>query len=299
MIICALDMSMSIYNYRGRRKESFFVWRCSDRDATGASKIIALTLLLAGSSFVLLSPTPMTITTAFAQEEGTNNTTTGGATTTMTNDTATATTTSTPSSGLELSAQPIWDETVRTTSITPINETHSMATFEGNGTMTVPDTGETINMTNNGTAIGSLVPQANNTVISYGRENVFSVDDGDTSAITFFEIVQYDPTTFEGNGVVIAVFDNNATGSLASFNGMLVVGTHEEDPTTQTVTIRLWEWKAGIPIPSITTAMDPSPASPLNTATDAINSNRIEATEGEQVQEQQTTPSIASTPLLE
>ena len=58
------------------------------------------------------------------------------------------------------------------------------------------------------------------------------MDDGDTSAITFFEIVQYDPTTFGGNGLVIAVFDNNATGSLAPFNGMLVEGTHEEDPTT-------------------------------------------------------------------
>ena len=154
-------------------------------------------------------------------------------------------------------------------------------------------------MTNNCTAIGSLVPQANNTLVSYGRENIFSVDDGDTSAITFFEIVQYDPTTFEGNGLVIAVFDNNATGSLAPFNGMLVEGTHEEDPTTQTVTIRLWEWKAGIPIPPVTTAMDQSPASPLNTATDAVDSNRIEATEGEQGQEQQTTPSIAPTPLLE
>jgi hypothetical protein len=154
-------------------------------------------------------------------------------------------TTTTPSLGLEFSAQPIWDETVRTTAIIPINQTHSMATFEGNGTMRVPDTGEIINMTNNGTAFGSLVPQANNTVISYGRENVFSVDDGDTSAITFFEIIQYDPTTFQGKGIVGAVFDNNATGSLAPFNSMMVIGTHEESPATQEVIIRLWEWESG------------------------------------------------------
>ncbi len=158
-------------------------------------------------------------------------------------------TTSLPS-GLEFSAQPVWDETVRTTSIIPINETHSMAIFEGNGTMTVPDTGETINMTNNGTAIGSLVPQANNTVISYGRENVFSVDDGDTSAITFFEIVQYDPMTFQGRGLATAVFDNNATGSLAPFNGMMVVGTHFEDPNVRAATIKLWEWQSAIPLPT-------------------------------------------------
>lgn len=67
-----------------------------------------------------------------------------------------------------------------------------------------------------------------------------------TPAITFFEIVQYNPITFEGKGLVIAVFHRNATGSLAPFNGMLVVGTHEEDPNTQTVTIRLWEWQGGI-----------------------------------------------------
>jgi len=207
-------------------------------------------------------------------------TTSNNTTTTTTTDTmATKPSSSLPSSGLELSAKPVWDERVWTTSITPINQTHNMVAFEGNGTMTAPDTGETVNMTNNGTAIGSLVPQANNTVISYGRENVFSVDDGDTSAITFFEIVQYDPVTFQGRGLATAVFDNNATGSLAPFNGMLVVGTHEEDPTTQTVTIRLWEWRSGVPIPPVTTDMGESPTSPtMNTTTatttiDSMNAN--------------------------
>ncbi len=189
-------------------------------------------------------------------------------------------TTTTPSLGLEFSAQPIWDETVRTTAIIPINQTHSMATFEGNGTMTVPDTGETINMTNNGTAIGSLVPQANNTVISYGRENVCSVDDGDTSAITFFEIIQYDPTTFQGKGIVGAVFDNNATGSLAPFNGMMVVGTHEESPATQEVIIRLWEWESGIPLPTGTTATTTMEVPPqMNTTNTMTTTNTTTAGE--------------------
>jgi hypothetical protein len=216
-----------------------------------------------------------------------------------TTTTTTATTTTTPSSsGLELSPQPIWDEQAITTGVAQINETHSIVTFIGNGTMTVSDTGETVNMTNNGTAFISPVPGYTGTVSAYGREQVFS-EDGDTSAITFYEIVRYDPNTFEGSGLVIAVFDNNATGSLAPFNGMIVVGTHEEDPNIQAATIRLWEWESGIPIPSISTAMDQSPVSPLNTATDAIDSNRTEATEGEQGQEQQTTPIIAPTPLLE
>jgi hypothetical protein len=189
-------------------------------------------------------------------------------------------TTTTPSLGLEFSAQPIWDETVRTTAIIPINQTHSMATFEGNGTMRVPDTGEIINMTNNGTAFGSIVPQANNTVISYGRENVFSVDDGDTSAITFFEIIQYDPTTFQGKGIVGAVFDNNATGSLAPFNGMMVVGTHEESPATQEVIIRLWEWESGISSPTGTTATTTMEVPPqMNTTNTMTTTNTTTAGE--------------------
>jgi len=222
------------------------------------------------------------------------------------NTTTTATTTTTPSSsGVELSAQPVWDEQATTTGVTQINETHSIVTFIGNGTMTVPDTGETVNMTNNGTAFISPVPGYTGTVSAYGREHVFS-EDGDTSAITFYEIVRYDPNTFEGSGLVIAVFDNNATGSLAPFNGMMVVGTHEEDPTTQAATIKLWEWESGIPIPTpvATTGMEESPpASPTmnttTTTTDATDdTNATTATEGEQ-QQQQTPTTIPPTPLLE
>jgi hypothetical protein len=202
-----------------------------------------------------------------------------------------------------LSAQPVWDEQATSTSVTPINETYRVATFIGNGTMTVPDTGETINMTNNGTAFISFVPGYNETVSTYGREYVFSVDDGDTTAITFNEIIRYDPATFEGSGLVTAVFDRNATGSLAPFNGMMVVGTHEEDPSTLAATIRLWEWESGIPIPPlVTTGMEESPASPrmnTTTTTDAFDANATGTSAGEQ-QQQQTTPTLPPpTPLLE
>jgi hypothetical protein len=212
---------------------------------------------------------------------------------TTSNNTATTVT----SLGLELSPQPIWDEQATSTSVTPINETHRVATFIGDGTLTIPATGETINMTNNGTAFISFVPGYAETVSAHGREHVFSEDDNDTTAITFYEIIRYDPTTFEGNGLVIAVFDNNATGSLAPFNGIMVVGTHEEDPSTQTATIRLWGWESGIPIPPVTTAMEQNPPSLMNTTTtDAIDANATTATEGEQ---QQPSPTIPSSPLME
>jgi hypothetical protein len=185
--------------------------------------------------------------------------------------------------------------------VTPINETHSIVDFDGNGTMTVPDTGETINMTNNGTAIISPVTGSADTISAYGRENVFSEDDDDTTAITFYEIVQYQPEPFQGKGLVIAVFDRNATGSLAPFNGMMVVGTHEEQPNAEGTTITLWEWESGITLPPPPTTIEESP-SPMNTTTmtnATADTNATAADEEGEEQQQQTTTTIIPAPLLE
>jgi hypothetical protein len=186
--------------------------------------------------------------------------------TTISNNVTNTSTSSSPS-GIELSPQPIWEEEATTTGMTPINQTHSIVTFIGNGTLTVPDTGQTVNMTNNGTAIISPVTGSNGTVTAYGKENVFSSEDSDSTAITFYEIVQYDPATFQGKGIVIAVFDGNATGSLAPFNGIFVAGTHDEDPNTQAATITLWEWESGIGNNLDDTPPVQQGSSPLNTNT--------------------------------
>jgi hypothetical protein len=155
--------------------------------------------------------------------------------------------------GLELSPQPVWDEVVVNTGATPINETHTIVTFIGNGTMSMPNTGQTINMTNNGYAIISPIAGDPTTISASGREAVFS-EDGDTSAITFHEIVRYDPDIPQGKGIVLAVFDRNATGMLAPFNGMIVTGIHDEPPNAGVAIIKLWEWQSGLPIPTSNTA---------------------------------------------
>ena len=198
--------------------------------------IIALTLLLllllAGGGFALIGPTTVSATPS-------------------SNTTPTSTAPSPSSSSplaLKFSPQPVWQERVTTTGVTPINQTHSIVAFSGNGTITVPDTGETIKMTNNGTAFISPVPGSAGTVSAYGREYVLSSsEDGGTTAITFNEIVKYDPATHQGKGISTAVFDENATsGTLAPFNGMIVAGTHEERPNVQGTTITLWKWEGGI-----------------------------------------------------
>jgi hypothetical protein len=197
----------------------------------------------------------MTITTVLAQEaEGDNNNTTsttgGSTTTTPSNITITATTNATSNnatsalspSTIHLSEQPIWQENAINTGVTPFNQTHSIVTFFGNGTLTVPDTGETINVTENGTAFVSSV-----TGSGLGRESFFSLKDGDRTTITFHEIKKNDPATSQTKGITMAVFDSNATGSLAPFNGMIVVGLEDEQSGAGGVATKtLWLWESGI-----------------------------------------------------
>lgn len=256
MVICAVaNITMSIIkknNGERDRKASFSRNNSSDStSATVSIMITALTLLAGG--FLILSPiTAMTITTALAQEGGGNNmSTTGGTTTTTTTsdditntattNTTTNTTTRPSSSVIHLSAQPIWQERTGNTGVTPFDQTHSIVTFFGNGTLTVPDTGETIHATNNGTAFMSSV-----TGSGYGRASFFSEEDSDTTAITFYEIMKSDPGTSQTKGITIAVFDNNATGSLRPFNGMIVVGLHDEQPNAGVGTRTLWMWESEI-----------------------------------------------------
>jgi hypothetical protein len=122
-------------------------------------------------------------------------------------------------------------------------------------------------MINNGTAFVSPVTGSAYTVSAYGRENVFSEDDDDTTAITFYEIVQGDPATLQTKGVIIAVFDTNATGTLAPFNGMITVGIHDEQPNAEAATITLWEWESGIGNNAGVTPPIQRESSPMNTTT--------------------------------
>jgi hypothetical protein len=47
----------------------------------------------------------------------------------------------------------------------------------------------------------------------------------------------------------------------------MMVGTHEEGPQTQTVTIRLWEWQGGMPMRPVTTSDMVGRTPPMKTTT--------------------------------
>jgi len=151
------------------------------------------------------------------------------------------TTITTPSSGLKLSAQPVWVEHAAITGVTPINETHSSVTYSGNGTLTLPNTTQTINTTSNGSALVSIATES-----GQGKVTIRTQDGEETATVTFYEIDRHpDTTTGEGKGIVIAGINTNATsGMLAPLNGMILVGINEFQTTTGEGLLTLWEWKS-------------------------------------------------------
>ena len=183
------------------------------------------TLAIIAVALSMVSSTPVAATT--------------GNTTATTSSSTMNTTTPLTSSGIELSPNPIQQERITTTSQTPINQTHMSITYSGNGTLTLPNTSETINITTNGSGIVSLREQS-----VYGKETI-RTEDGQTATATFYEIVKLDPTTGAGKGITMGVMHTDSTGTLAPLNGTILVGTDDIQPNGQEV-ITIWEWESGI-----------------------------------------------------
>ena len=150
------------------------------------------------------------------------------------------TTTITPSSGgIQLSPQPMLQQRTTTTSMIPINQTNVSATFSGNGTLTLPNTTETINFTINGSGLISLVTQS-----VQGTETI-RTEDGDTATATYYEILKFNSATREGRGIIIAVVHANPTGTLALLNGTIAAGI-DDILGLESSSVTLWEWESGI-----------------------------------------------------
>jgi hypothetical protein len=227
-------------------------------------------------------------------------TTTPAATTTTAAATPNNTTTTTPS-GIELSPQPVYQRTPSTSGVTPINQTHIGSTFSANGTLTLPNTTETINTTSNGSSITSLTTQS-----AIGTETIMT-EDGETITATFHEILEFPPGAGGANGIAIAVLHTNSTDRLEPLNGTLVVGTDYLYPISEGFST-YWEW-IPTPPPLSSTTIEESPPSPKNTTTTTTNatitaddSNATAAAPPEEEvveeQQQQATPTAPS-PLFE
>ncbi|MDQ3853081.1 MAG: hypothetical protein M3299_09635 [Thermoproteota archaeon] len=170
----------------------------------------------------------------------------------------------TRSSGIELSPQPVYQREPSTSGVTPINQTHIGSTFSANGTLTLPNTTETINTTSNGSSLTSLATQS-----AIGTETIMT-EDGETVTATFYEILEFPPGAGGANGISIAVLHTNSTGTLAPLNGTIVVGTDYLYPISEGFGT-YWEWVPTPPptLPPTTTMEESSspPPSPMNTTT--------------------------------
>jgi hypothetical protein len=183
------------------------------------------------------------------------------------------TTTSSPSSGIELLPQPIYQREPSTSGVTPINQTHIASTFSANGTLTLPNTTETINTTSNGSSITSLATQS-----AIGTETIMT-QDGETVIATFYEILEFPPGAGGANGIAIAVLHTNSTDRLAPLNDTILVGTDYLYPISEGFST-YWEWVPTPPLLPSNTMEESPPPSPTNTTTttDATTANDTNAT---------------------
>ncbi|HKI07183.1 MAG TPA: hypothetical protein VKA09_02195 [Nitrososphaeraceae archaeon] len=197
-----------------------------------STKTIAMMMMIDMLALIAAAATPLTAVeaqTAAAQP-------TTRTTTTIGNNTS-----GTASSGIELSQQPVLQERTRAVSETPIDYAHMSLTYSGNGTLTLPinNIATIANFTSNGSALVSFLTQS-----AQGTETI-RTQDGQTATITFYEIVEFNPATMEGKGIMIADVHTNPTGTLASLNGMTLAGI-DDIQSNGVSNVTLWEWESRI-----------------------------------------------------
>jgi hypothetical protein len=253
------------------------------------------------NSYVIAASVATLFTFAIMATAVSNIATTTPAAATTTTTTNNATTTS--SSGIELSPEPVYQERQIRESRTAINQTHFQVAISGNGTLTLPNTTETISTTSTGSVLSALDGTA------IGKEVITTEDGSESATATTYGIARLEAR----RGIMIALFDTNSTGILAPLDGMILAGQIEYPPEETHSLITLWEWQSGIPLPTgTTTTMEVSPqmnttkmmtanATTTTADTDAAAAAPPEegGVEEEQQQQQQTTPTIPPTLLLE
>ena len=121
--------------------------------------------------------------------------------------TTTSNTTTTYSSDIEMSSQLIYQEHVRDVSETLINQTHAQLIVAGNGTLTLPNSTETIAVNSSGSAL------VNFETTSVTAQELLTKEDGSENASAIiYEITRHDVNARTEKGVINAIFETNSTG---------------------------------------------------------------------------------------
>jgi hypothetical protein len=136
---------------------------------------------------------------------------------------------------------PFYSENITVTTQNPINATHVEVSLSGNGTLTLPNSTETIAVNSTGTALVNF-----ETTSVMAQELLTKEDGSENASATIYEITRHDVNARTEKGVVTAIFETNSTGQLAFLDGMIGVGQADVDAAGNT-DITLWEFETGIP----------------------------------------------------
>jgi hypothetical protein len=173
-------------------------------------------------------------------------------------------------SGIQVSPEPVYREDAPPGIVTPINQTHISATHIGNGTLTLPNSNQTINTISNGTAIASLATP------SAIAKTTITTPNGETATITIYEIIQFsNPTEAPlggGKGIKIIIFHTNSTGMLAPLDGVIAAGINDIQPNGESE-LTAWRWESGLPLSTnmTTTSTNATPTSETNVTAATID----------------------------
>jgi hypothetical protein len=133
---------------------------------------------------------------------------------------------------ITLAEKPFLVEHGKTVGVTPINQTHIQISLAGNGTITLPNSTETVMTKDTGNAIARLTPTGN---IAQGQIHISTEDGNENGTVFFTEIGQNE------KGIGVAYFSTNSTGKLAFLDNMVAVIQDEIQPNGDTM-ITAWEW---------------------------------------------------------
>jgi hypothetical protein len=133
---------------------------------------------------------------------------------------------------ISLAEKPFLVEEGKTIAATPINQTHIQISLAGNGTITLPNSTETVKTKDTGNAIARLTPTGN---IAHGQIHISTEDGSEKATVFFTEIGQNE------KGIGVAYFLTNSTGKLAFLNNMVAVIQDQLQPNGNTV-ISVFEW---------------------------------------------------------
>ena len=135
---------------------------------------------------------------------------------------------------ITLANEPFLVEHGMAVEVNPINQTHIQISLVGNGTITLPNSTETVKTRDTGNALVRLLTPTGD--IAQGQIHISTEDESENATVFFTEIAKNE------KGIGVAYFSTNSTGKLAFLDNMVAIFQDESQPDGSTV-ITAWEWR--------------------------------------------------------